>query len=107
VFPARTTELSIEVDLVAEMSAQNPFDFFLEPHAERWPFEYEALLDSELAPYRRTLADTPLLTAFVASISREGRSAMMTSSWLPVLATTTARYGRTAAPAAKIQVCQP
>ena len=74
VFPERTSELSIEVDLVAELAAQNPFDFFLEPHAEKWPFEYEALLEVELAPYRRTLPDTPLLTAFVASISRETRA---------------------------------
>ena len=74
VFPERTTELSIEVDLVVEMVAQNPFDFFLEPHAETWPFEYEALLEAELAPYRRTLPDTPLLTAFVASISRGTRA---------------------------------
>jgi uncharacterized protein (DUF2126 family)/transglutaminase-like putative cysteine protease len=74
VFPERTTELSIEIDLVAEMAAQNPFDFFLEPHAEKWPFEYEALLADELAPYRRTLPDTPLLTAFVASISRDTRA---------------------------------
>ena len=74
VFPERTTELSIEVDLVAEMAAQNPFDFFLEPHAEKWPFEYEPLLEGELAPYRRSLPDTPLLVAFVAAISREPRA---------------------------------
>jgi hypothetical protein len=44
VFPQRTKELSIEVDLVAEMAAMNPFDFFLEPHAEKWPFEYERVV---------------------------------------------------------------
>jgi uncharacterized protein (DUF2126 family)/transglutaminase-like putative cysteine protease len=74
VFPERTTELSIEVDLVAEMTAVNPFDFFLEPHAEQWPFEYEAVLAEDLAPYRRTLPATPLLDAFVAAISRERRA---------------------------------
>jgi hypothetical protein len=26
---------------VAEMSVINPFDFFLEPHAEEFPFQYE------------------------------------------------------------------
>ena len=31
VFPERTRELRIEIDLVAEMSVINPFDFFLEP----------------------------------------------------------------------------
>ena len=40
VFQEKTRELSIEVDLVAEMSVINPFDFFLEPHAEKFPFQY-------------------------------------------------------------------
>ena len=30
-FPRRSTELRVEVDLVAEMAVLNPFDFFLEP----------------------------------------------------------------------------
>src|SRR5262249_31934981 len=34
VFPDKTRELDVEVDLVAEMSVLNPFDFFLEPGAE-------------------------------------------------------------------------
>ena len=39
VFPEKTREFRIEVDLVAEMSVFNPFDFFLEPHAEQIPFD--------------------------------------------------------------------
>src|SRR5712691_6973975 len=35
VFPEKTRELIVEVDLVAEMSVFNPFDFFLEPSAQR------------------------------------------------------------------------
>jgi len=53
VFPDKTTELSIEVDVVAEMAALNPFDFFLEPSAENYPFVYDDALAEELAPYRR------------------------------------------------------
>src|SRR5438105_11687089 len=37
VFQKQTTELDIHVDLVAEMAAMNPFDYFLEPSAEKWP----------------------------------------------------------------------
>src|SRR5262249_36783583 len=59
-----------------EMATLNPFDFFVEPYAEKWPFDYDASLREELAPYRRTLAEpaTPLLDAFVASVSREPRT---------------------------------
>src|SRR5208283_1021130 len=44
VFPETTRELLVEVDLVAEMSVINPFDFFLEPSAETFPFVYEPVL---------------------------------------------------------------
>ena len=41
VFPEPTRELLVEVDLVAEMAVFNPFDFFLEPEAEKFPFSYD------------------------------------------------------------------
>jgi len=74
VFPEKTTELSIEVDLVVEMTATNPFDYFLEPAAEGWPFEYDESLQVDLAPYRRVLPPTPLLDAFVAALPRDPTS---------------------------------
>ncbi len=52
VFPEKTDVFEIEIDLVAEMSVLNPFDFFLEPEAERAPFSYDHVLDHELAPFR-------------------------------------------------------
>src|ERR1700753_719654 len=52
VFPEKTNVFEIEVDLVAEMSVLNPFDFFLEPEAEHAPFSYDHILDHELAPFR-------------------------------------------------------
>ena len=51
VFPDKADHLSIEVDLVAEMATWNPFDFFIEPYAETFPFVYETNLAMELAPY--------------------------------------------------------
>ena len=71
VFPKKTTELTIEIDLVAEMAAVNPFDFFLEPSAETFPFAYDPQLAEELAPYRRTLPGTPLFEALLASVPRD------------------------------------
>ena len=45
VFEQPTRELCVEVDLVAEMAVLNPFDFFLEPQAEKFPFNYDSALD--------------------------------------------------------------
>jgi uncharacterized protein (DUF2126 family) len=70
VFPEPTTELFVEVDLVAEMAVFNPFDFFLEPHAEQYPFVYEASAARELRPFRETEPAGPLLSAFLAKVPR-------------------------------------
>src|SRR5688572_13292612 len=51
VFPEKTGALEVTVDLVAEMAVYNPFDFFLEPGAESFPFSYEPALRKDLAPF--------------------------------------------------------
>ncbi|MBK1616237.1 IMP dehydrogenase [Rubrivivax gelatinosus] len=71
VFPEKTTEFKVTVDLVAEMSVYNPFDFFLEPEAETFPFAYASELAHDLAPYLAKDAPTPKFAEFVASIPRE------------------------------------
>ena len=71
VFPEKSTELSIEVDLIAEMTVINPFDFFLEEYAEHFPFSYPEQLLKELAPYLEVREDGLLLQAFLSDISRE------------------------------------
>src|SRR5580704_5990894 len=53
VFPEPTREFCVQVDLVAEMAVLNPFDFFLEPAAEKFPFGYDPALGTELAPFQR------------------------------------------------------
>src|SRR5436190_13252432 len=69
-FPEKTTELLIEVNLVAEMSVFNPFDFFLEPSAEKFPFKYEPGLLKELAPFLETAPAANLFNDFLKGISR-------------------------------------
>jgi uncharacterized protein (DUF2126 family) len=71
VFPEKTSELRIEVDLVTEISVINPFDFFLEPYAEAIPFDYEASQSHELAPYLLKEAATPRFAEYLAAIPRE------------------------------------
>ncbi|WP_232380186.1 transglutaminase N-terminal domain-containing protein [Alteromonas macleodii] len=51
VFPEKTKKFSFTVDLVAELTVINPFDFFLESYAETYPFKYEKRLARDLAPY--------------------------------------------------------
>ncbi len=71
VFPEKTKEFRFEIDLVAEMSVINPFDFFLEPHAENFPFEYEDWQRHELMPYLYKVNYGPLFDTYLAGISRE------------------------------------
>jgi uncharacterized protein (DUF2126 family) len=73
VFPDSTTELSVEVDLVAEMAVSNPFDFFLEPAAEMAPFIYEPVLKKDLEPYLEREHAGPKLREWLAEVSRNRR----------------------------------
>src|SRR5579884_1541474 len=67
--PEPTRELIVEIDLVAEMAVFNPFDFFLEPSAEQFPFKYEPWLRKELGPFLETPPCGPLLQEYISSIS--------------------------------------
>ncbi len=73
VFEKKTREFKVTVDLVVEMAVYNPFDFFLEPSAENFPFKYEALLEQELAPYLAADDLTDRLKACLARIDRRKR----------------------------------
>ena len=70
-FPEKVDHFEVTVDLVADMVTINPFDFFLEPEAETWPFTYDPMLDKELAPFRKADPAGPVLAALLATIPRE------------------------------------
>ncbi|MGE0579942.1 DUF2126 domain-containing protein [Reyranella sp.] len=70
VFPEKTRKFEIVVDLVADMTVINPFDFFLEPGAEHWPFVYDPSLAEEIAPFRKREPAGPLLAAWLAQVDR-------------------------------------
>jgi len=71
VFPEPTTKFSVEVDLVAEMSVFNPFDFFLEPSAENYPFAYDTALTRELRAFLEIESAGPELTEWLRKVSRK------------------------------------
>ncbi len=74
VFPEKTREFTITVDLIADMAVINPFDFFVEPFAETFPFAYPAEFAEELAPYLDAEPAGPRLSAFLASIPRDHKN---------------------------------
>jgi len=61
VFPEKCRKLSVEVEVIADMTVINPFDFFVEDYAEKYPFNYDLQLQKELQPYLEVTEDSPLL----------------------------------------------
>lgn len=53
VFPEKTTEMSIDVEIIADLKTINPFDFFIDEYADKFPFKYEKSLKKELKLYRK------------------------------------------------------
>ena len=81
VFPEQTSEFKVTVDLVVEMAVYNPFDFFLEPSAERFPFRYEPLVAQELAPSTFSPNRPRRWCRPTSTASRASRSPPSTSWW--------------------------
>ena len=70
VFLEKVKRFEVTVDLVAEMTVINPFDFFLEPEADEFPFKYESWLSSELKPFLEVSLPGPKLSGLLASVDR-------------------------------------
>ncbi|MDD2844245.1 MAG: transglutaminase family protein [Rhodoferax sp.] len=77
VFPDKTQEFKVTVDVVMDMAVYNPFDFFLEPEAEEFPFSYQPDLKQELAPYLTPDPVTPLVQAYLDKIDRTKRRSVL------------------------------
>ncbi|MCY7319393.1 MAG: transglutaminase family protein, partial [Ramlibacter sp.] len=92
VFPEPATEFKVTVDLVVEMAVYNPFDFFLEPEAENFPFAYSEAQQLELAPYLVTEPATPLLLQYLAKIDRKQRRTIDFLVWLNQAVQSDVRY---------------
>ena len=74
VFPEKTKEFSVTVDLIADIEVINPFDFFVEPYAERWPFVFPPELREDLSAFVEPEPAGSLLKELIESIPRQERN---------------------------------
>src|SRR5262245_21084656 len=72
VFPEKTSEFRIEVDFIADMRVINPFDFFVEPGAEKMPIAFSDDQLDELKSYLVPEPAGPLLAALLKTIYPTG-----------------------------------
>ncbi|MEJ2632522.1 MAG: transglutaminase family protein [Acidihalobacter sp.] len=70
-FPEPTRELLVNVEVIADLVSINPFDFFLEPEAEHYPFQYATELATELRPYFEIRESGPRLMEWLREVNRE------------------------------------
>ncbi|MGV8897965.1 MAG: DUF2126 domain-containing protein [Burkholderiaceae bacterium] len=71
VFQEKADKLEFTVDLIADMTVINPFDFFVEKYAEHFPFSYPEQLTAELSAYLQSEKSGPLLSEWVAAARSE------------------------------------
>ncbi len=69
VFQERTQEFKVEVDLLAEIKAFNPLDFFLDDDYQKFPFNYDHQLAESLKPYLEISEHSGLLQNFYRDIN--------------------------------------
>ena len=74
VFPEKVRSMSVEVDLIAEMTVINPFDFFVEPGAEHGPFEYDSWLARGLRPFVECELPGEQLSRWLEQVDRRKRN---------------------------------
>lgn len=70
VFPKRARSLSVRVEVIADMTVINPFDFFLDGYAETFPFRYQPQEEHDLLPCLAREAGGALFEAFLAATPR-------------------------------------
>ncbi len=80
VFLEPASSLEVEVDLLADLVAIDPFDFFLDSDAEKLPIRYQAGLRRDLHPYLEVLPLESHLAGLVETcrtcFARDGRRTM-------------------------------
>ena len=73
VIPEKTDRFTVEVNLSADLTVINPFDFFVEEYAENFPFTYEPELAKDLQPFLECKAFGPTFEAYREKINFQKR----------------------------------
>jgi len=68
VFQDKTEEMSVDVEIIADLKTINPFDFFVEESAEEFPFEYDEATKKELQAYLEVEEKGKLIDDFIANV---------------------------------------
>jgi len=68
VFHDKTEEMSVDVEIIADLKTINPFDFFVEESAEEFPFEYDEETKKELQAYLEVEEKGKLIDDFIANV---------------------------------------
>jgi len=80
VFPKLVKHLKVSVEVIADLTVINPFDFFLETFSEEVPFEYPKNTRRDLMPYLEVAEDSPEFEAFFATLPLQ--QGQRTIDWL-------------------------
>ncbi len=70
VFPEPARKLMFDVEVIADMTVINPFDFFLDEKFDYCPFRYDRQLKKDLAPYLQITEKGPLLLDWLGKVDR-------------------------------------
>src|SRR6056297_2085248 len=73
VFNEKVDRRKVSVDVVADMTVINPFEFFLEPNAEEFPFAYAPTVSGDLKPFLEIEESGPLLLEFLTQVELSPR----------------------------------
>lgn len=65
--------MTVEVNLVADITPINPFDFYLDTYAQFFPFAYEAQLRKDLSPYLEVSNPGPKMQQLLNQIDQSSR----------------------------------
>ena len=65
IFPEPSDHFEVEIDLIADLEAINPFDFFLDDSAKKAGFAYDTQTHTDLAPYLAAPDLSPLFKDFL------------------------------------------